>query len=176
MRMLTESHWLKLKEYLRLSEDPKDIIVELALHTGARVSEIIRLRRKDFRGNKVSITASKGSNNRVIDISPDLRLKISLLDFTSEQTIIELATKSKSPASKKRIIHRHIDFLTLWLLGESYSMHCLRHTIFSMLYKKTGDIHLVQQWAGHRSLASTLKYMHIDQIEKADKYIKQLMG
>jgi len=176
MRMLTDDHWDKLREYLRLSDDPKDIIVELALHTGARVSEIIRLKRKDFRGNKVFIKASKGSNDRALEINSDLRLKISLLDFTAEQTIIQLATKSKSPASKKRIIHRHIDFLTLWLLGESYSMHCLRHTIFSMLYRKTGDIHLVQQWAGHRSLASTLKYMHINQIEKADQIIKSILG
>lgn len=176
MRMLEHEHWVKLKEYLRLSSDPKDIIVELALHTGARVSELIRLTRSNFRGGKVYIKASKNSKDRAVTINEDLFLKIKLLDLKAEDRLVSLFTKTKNHGSIRRMIHRHVDFLTYWLTGEAYSMHCLRHTIFSMLYRQTGDIYLVKQWAGHKSLASTLEYVHVNQIERAEEILSKVLG
>ena len=176
MRVLTDEHWHKLKEYLRLSEDPKDILVELALHTGARVSEVIRLKRENFRGDMVTIKSSKNSNDRRVQINEDLMLKVKLLDLTPKQTIFSLVSKSKGEKSMNYTMHRHVTTLTEWLLGEKYSMHALRHTILTMLYRRSGDVYLVMQWAGHKSINSTLKYMHYCQRENADMMIGDLLS
>ena len=175
MRVLTDDHWAQLKEYLRLSEDPKDLFVELGLHTGARISELLRLNKSNFRGGKVHIKASKSSENRTVKLNEDLMTKIKLLDLTPKQELITLATKSKNRTSQRYIIHRHMSELTNWLLGESYSMHCLRHTILTLLYRRCGDVYLVQQWAGHKSIQSTLKYKHHCRKEEADMMIDQMM-
>lgn len=175
MRIIPDDQWTKLKEYLRRSEDPKDLIIEIAMHTGARVSEVLRLKRKNFRGDKVHIKASKNSENRSVAITEDLMLKVKLLDLQPWQELISLATKSKNRNSQRFIIHRHMSELTNWLLKEPYSMHCLRHTILTLLYRRCGDIYMVKQWAGHKSINSTLRYMHHCQKDKADMLIADLM-
>lgn len=176
MRVLTDEHWSALKEHLRLSGDPKDILVELAMHTGARVSEILGLTRSNFRGDKVHIKGTKGSMDRTVHINEDLMTKVKLLDLGPKDTIVSLCTKASNLNTQRRILHRHISEMTNWLLGETYSMHTLRHTILTLLYRKSGDIYLVKQWAGHRAISSTLQYMHHCQKEKADMMVSELMN
>lgn len=42
------------------------------------------------------------------------------------------------------------------------SPHTLRHTFATSLYRRTGDVRLVQRALGHRAIASTLVYAHAD--------------
>ena len=43
------------------------------------------------------------------------------------------------------------------------SLHALRHTLATGLYRRTGDLALVQAALGHRSIASTLIYARVDE-------------
>ena len=42
------------------------------------------------------------------------------------------------------------------------TVHSLRHRFAIRLYQRTGDIYLVQQALGHRSIASTTVYARVD--------------
>ena len=48
------------------------------------------------------------------------------------------------------------------------SAHSFRHGFAMRLYRKTGDIHLVQQALGHRSIVSTLVYARSDRSRLAE--------
>jgi integrase/recombinase XerC len=43
-------------------------------------------------------------------------------------------------------------------VGVSASVHSLRHTFATRLYRKTGDLHLVQKALGHRQITTTEIY------------------
>jgi hypothetical protein len=44
-----------------------------------------------------------------------------------------------------------------------------------MLYEVTKDIMLVKQWAGHKSLSSTLVYMQVDLRDKANDIVAKML-
>jgi site-specific recombinase XerD len=52
----------------------------------------------------------------------------------------------------------------LWFAGvdESYSPHSTRHAVGFILYGKTKDVRLVQEFLGHTSLTSTQIYTAVD--------------
>ncbi len=66
-----------------------------------------------------------------------------------------------------RISIRHVQRrVALWLeragVNRRATVHSLRHRFAIRLYQRTGDIYLVQQALGHRSIASTTVYASAD--------------
>ena len=45
--------------------------------------------------------------------------------------------------------------------GITASVHSLRHTFATRLYRKTGDLHLVQRALGHRQITTTEIYAKV---------------
>ena len=43
-----------------------------------------------------------------------------------------------------------------------FSIHSLRHTFATRLYRKTGDLYLVQRALGHRQITTTEIYAKVD--------------
>jgi integrase len=71
--------------------------------------------------------------------------------------------------SRRRALCRRFHRLTQSLLGRRVNLHCLRHTSFSRLYAATKDLLLVKEWAGHKSIQSTLVYMTLENLAEANK-------
>ena len=46
---------------------------------------------------------------------------------------------------------------------ERGTLHSLRHTFISRAANNGTAIHLVSKWAGHSDLATTLKYLHVNE-------------
>ena len=46
-------------------------------------------------------------------------------------------------------------------IDRQVSIHSLRHTFAGRLYKKTGDLHLVQRALGHRQTTTTEVYARV---------------
>ena len=46
---------------------------------------------------------------------------------------------------------------------EHGTLHSLRHTFISRAANNGAAIHLVSKWAGHSDLATTLKYLHVNE-------------
>ena len=64
-----------------------------------------------------------------------------------------------------RLSTRHVQRrIKLWLdragVTRHATVHSLRHRFAMKLYEHTGDIYLVQQALGHRSITSTTVYAH----------------
>lgn len=77
---------------------------------------------------------------------------------------------------RERVGHRHVQRrLREWFMRigieRDLSPHSLRHSFATSLYRRTGDIVLVQAALGHRSLMSTLVYARTD-----DARLKSVLG
>lgn len=149
-KYLLESEEKELRRVLKLFEgkEPRDTaLIELALSTGARASEVLSIKGADLEpeNQTVFIKGLKGSNDREIPVRSHLFSRLNSLSTGSEDFVFKI--------SYPRLVQ-------IWL---SYrpcpkKFHSLRHTFALNLYKKTKDIRLVQVALGHRSIQNTMIY------------------
>ncbi len=136
-----------LKKYI-LSDRRNCLLIYLAMHTGARATEILNLKKEDLNvyDQSVFIHGIKGSNDREIPL-PEW-----LFDFVEDYS-------KTTPGDELFDISYH----RLRQIWEHYrpvkkKFHCLRHTFAIRLYKKVKDIRLLQIALGHRNITNTMIY------------------
>lgn len=140
------AHLRNLVRRMRLSDTRNCLLLEVAMATGARASEILNITAEDLNptDRSVFIRGLKGSNDR------ELPLKRGLFR----------AIKNHCPNSGKIF---PISYARLWQIWENYrpaekSFKSLRHTFAMRVYAKTKDIRLVKAALGHRKIENTLVY------------------
>lgn len=166
MKRLTDSEARTLNRHLLNSIDPRDVFIQLLFETGARVSETLNLGPQDLVGASLAIAPLKNSLPRQVTLSSNLQAK--LRSLTKDRWSDSFSPGSTTD-SRRRVLARHFAALTKTILGRSVNLHALRHTAFSRLYAATKDLLLVKQWAGHRSVSSTMVYMRLDHAEEANR-------
>lgn len=176
MKLLTTAEAKTLYGYLKSSIDPKDVFLQILFETGARVSESLTLSATHLVGYSLGIDPLKGSGPRKVTVSPNLAAKLAHLP--ADRWARSLSPAGGTPptnASLKRGLCRHFHALSQRLLHRRVNLHTLRHTAFMRLYLATKDLLLVKQWAGHRSIGSTMAYMHEDRGAMADATANSLL-
>lgn len=140
LEWLLDSHWD--------SDRRNCTLLNLALNTGARATELLLLTTKDLNtyDKSLFIRGIKGSNDREIPLRDRL--------FDHLQTLTpEAGTGRLFPISYNRLRQ-------IWELYRPTpkTFHSLRHTFAIRLYQKTRDIRLVQVALGHRNITNTMIY------------------
>ena len=141
------------------------LMIALALETGMRVGDLINLRFEDIEldTGRTHIKMGKGAKDRVLFIRAEiLSALIDLadrMDRKPEGLVFTILTGGPVQAqylrrmigaqAKKAGIAKRVHF------------HLLRHTYLTRLYARTKDIRLVQEVAGHASIATTMIYTHV---------------
>lgn len=123
-------------------------LLELALRTGGRATELLNLTTADLNAydQSVLIRGIKGSNDREIPLSTD---------YFSKLHRFALAAKGS------RLFD--IGYHRLHQIWDNYrpvpkKFHALRHTFAIELFRKTKDLRLVQVALGHRNIMNTMIY------------------
>lgn len=137
-----------LKDHLL--NDPRNCgLLLLALHTGARASELLLTKLDDLNTHEetIFIRGLKGSNDRELPL-PSWLFK-SLQQITGPKSSLDLLF----PITYNRLRQ-------IWELYRPIpkKFHSLRHTFAIRLYKKTRDLRLVQFALGHRNITNTMIY------------------
>ena len=157
-----------LKRHLLIS--PRDwMIIDLALSTGLRVSEISNLKEKDiFIGNnefELIVTRGKGNKRRTVYFDPSLKAhlkKYIVWKHSSGKTEEYLFFSKHNPRmcveSLERVFNKLRDIAGL---PPHLSFHSQRHSYATWLYSKTKDLRLVQKQLGHSSPVITALYADI---------------
>lgn len=148
-------------------------MVTILLNCGVRLQELVNMNISDidFENNKLNVIG-KGNKERTIylnkacvkaiksylEVRPRDNIKYSSRDalFLSEQ--------------KQRISRRTVQYIVkqeLELAGiekaKTYSVHKLRHTAATLMYKYGNvDIRALQELLGHESISTTEIYTHVD--------------
>jgi integrase len=129
--------------------------------TAVRIGEALNVQWTDidYERRTVYIRAEKGSNSRLIPLSPELIGKIKTLPnnkntiFTTREhglnnTLVELRKRVANKTGDKRLLKIHF--------------HTFRHWKATMEYHKTKDIIHVKTLLGHKAITSTMIYINIE--------------
>jgi integrase/recombinase XerC len=143
------------------------LLILLALHTGARASELLLIRRQDINEAEESVflRGLKGSNDREIPLPTWVYKHLSRWLHEPTATV----------RSERIFAMSYSRLRQVWDLYRPVpkTFHALRHTFAIELYKKTRDIRLVQVALGHRSIMNTMIYA--DYVYSIEELRKQLL-
>ncbi len=139
-------------------------IIVVAMHTGMRRGEILRLRWQDvdFKGNKIDVVSGTGGHtknyeSRVIPMNGFLRdvlrkhprhIDSPYVFFASNgQPFADVDTSFATALRRSGLQH--------------FRFHDLRHTFASWLVMGGVDLRTVQELLGHKDIRMTMRYSHL---------------
>ena len=156
------------------------LIIELALGTGLRVSEMTNLKVSDVHlgkgQNSLIVRNGKGGKDRVVAFSSALKNQISdYLDYRMSQSPYLFHSERGEQMTRFGIGRVFKNIAKIAGIAEYHSIHSLRHTYATNMYKASDyNLRLVQKQLGHSSITTTSVYSDViskdleDALEKLD--------
>jgi site-specific recombinase XerD len=144
-------------------------IITLFLNCGLRLSELVGIDLGDIKGDALTVRG-KGNKERAVYLNKACEASISdYMDIRFDMDVPKecralFISQRKSRISKRTVQHIVDKYLEkAELTGENYSVHKLRHTAATLMYKYGNvDIRTLQQILGHESVSTTEIYTHVD--------------
>lgn len=143
------------------------LIVELALGTGLRVSEMASLKVGDLHlgkgQNSLIVRNGKGGKDRVVAFSSTLKSLISsYLEYRISESPYLFHSERGDQMTRFGIGRVFKTIAGKAGIAEHHSVHSLRHTYATNLYKASGyNLRLVQKQLGHSSITTTSVYSDV---------------
>jgi integrase len=130
------------------------LMLTLMLYTGCRSCELLRLRPRDFHGERVSITAAKGSNDRDVwlpaAVIAQVNQYIQSAALRPDDLLFPITTRQF-----RRIWDQ-------WRPNPNKGTHAIRHTVGGALYLNSKDLLAVKYVLGHKNIQNTMVYLDIE--------------
>ena len=150
------------------------MLVNLALYSGLRVSEIAKLKIKDLHLDKVKdhyLFVRNGKRKKPRDVYLDKEIVKDLKRYVSyKKKVLKESVDPEAPLLTGRA-GKHSTTTTLNIsfkkaiketgLNPRYSIHSARHTYGTHLYHKTKNLRYVQKQLGHSNIMMTSLYADI---------------
>ena len=152
----------------------------LGVSTGGRISELLSLQIGDVYQNGTAVTdllydksiVKGGEVSRAVPVNTDGRNAIADLMTWHREHFGRITAKrplfpSRNGQGKHRMTRRAAHnvlksaFMTAGLNGH-LATHSLRKSFAQRLYEQTGDVFTVQEMLGHKSIATTQKYLGVN--------------
>lgn len=136
-------------------------IIAIALATGLRKNDVLRLRRNsvDFQNDLIRIVQEKGKRPLTLPLSPEAR------------QILEQVPDNDTPffwVSAKTGEPYHHDWRKTWEkakkmagIDPAFTFHGLRHTRGTVIYNATRDLRMTKELLGHSQQRTTERYAHV---------------
>ncbi|MGX9346393.1 tyrosine-type recombinase/integrase [Microbacterium sp. KNMS] len=128
-------------------------LVMLGRYGCLRLSEMTRAHMRDRDGDRLRVLG-KGGKERIVYLNDPLLAALKQIErelprgyYFPGETDGHLHTQS---------VHKIVKRVTGW------NPHALRHAGATAAYRATGDLRAVQEMLGHASLATTQRYLHLD--------------
>ena len=145
-------------------------IISLFLSTGIRMDELIKINIEDINFNDNSINiVGKGNKQRKVYFSNYCKAKLlRYIEFRNKNKknlkqnalFINLQHKRVGKDCIRSICKKAYRLMDLEKYG--YTVHSLRHTAATIMYKHTNcDILLLKEFLGHERITTTMIYTHI---------------
>ncbi len=138
--------------------------IELAVATGLRISDVVRLRWAQVRRDAGIILVDDRTKTGNEYTVPILELAEEVLSRQAEERDedgLVFHSPSGGPLSKGNLQNRIRQARTYARLPKNISFHSLRHTFAMWRLMQTGNIRLVSVLLGHTTLDQTQNYAHV---------------
>lgn len=140
-------------------------MVRLMLEAGLRVGEVVALKpdHLDMTTCQLLVREGKGAKDRALWVSDDLRDLIGewLPRRPESEWLFPTRTGGKVLTRYMRAMVKRTARKARIGEAERVSPHTLRHTFATDLYRRTGNLRLVQKALGHASIQTTQLYTHL---------------
>lgn len=144
-------------------------IIIIFLNCGLRISELVAININHIRDNDTLVVRGKGNKDRTIYLNAACLYAINrYLTVRSQPSPDDpnaLFISMRGTRLSRKTIHVMLKkyFLKAGLDAEKYSAHKLRHTAATLMYRHGHvDIRALQSILGHKSIATTEIYTHVD--------------
>lgn len=144
-------------------------IIMLFLNCGLRLSELIGINISNIKEDTLTVIG-KGNKERTVYLNEScleaindyLEVRIEPEDEDKDALFISGKRKRISQKAVQSFLKKYL--LEAELTEKKYTVHKLRHTSATLLYKHGKvDIRVLQQILGHKSVATTQIYTHVDE-------------
>lgn len=156
-------------------ENARDLaILTLLYGAGLRVSEGLRLQKRDLPLGRELRIRGKGNKERIVPLLPIIRTRIddylALMPFSLSSDDFIFRAK-RGGALSARMVAKTVENLRHQLgLPATATPHALRHSFASHLLAEGGDLRAIQELLGHSSLSTTQVYTKLDEARLLDVY------
>lgn len=177
-------HYLSLEQSIELlnavdgpDQERDRCILTLFLNCGMRLSELVGINISDVIHNNSTIRIlGKGNKERIVYLNQacleaiDSYLAVRPKDGVIDRNALFLSNRKTriSPKTVQFLVKKYLD--KIGLSGPGYSVHKLRHTAATLMYRYGNvDIRVLQDILGHANLGTTEIYTHTSssQMEEA---------
>jgi site-specific recombinase XerD len=141
-------------------------VLTTAYGAGLRVSEIVHLQSRHIDADRMSIRVEqgKGSKDRYVPLSPLLlrSLRRYWNQFRPARPWLFVGTARSDrpmPRSTAQLMYR--DARLRAGINKPGGIHLLRHAYATHHLEHGTDLYTIQRWLGHRSIRSTMRYLHL---------------
>jgi site-specific recombinase XerD len=155
-------------------EGRKPVLLSVLYAAGLRASEAcgLRWRNLEARGDAGQILIhGKGGRTRVVLLPPGVWSQLTRMRGTATLDAPAFASRSGKPLERSRVARIVKDACNRAGLAANVSTHWLRHAHASHALDRGAPIHLVQATLGHRSVATTSRYLHARPCESSAGYL-----
>jgi len=169
--------WTETERRVVLDQAPMQLRVPIALamFTGLRKGDVLRLTKAAIRNGKIWRRTSKTGQEVSIPIHPDLAHLLAAAPAHDAVTIA--ATTNGTPWTTSGFNSTFIKAIARLgqqgLVGDGLTFHGLRHTVGTLLIEAGADIDTVRRWLGQKTLAMAI---HHSETADASAKMQQLIG
>jgi integrase/recombinase XerD len=150
------------------------VLLSVLYAAGLRVSEACGLRWRNLqtRGDAGQIVIhGKGGRTRVVFLPPGVWGQLAPLKGTASLDAPVFASRSGKPLERSRVTRIVREASRRAGIIANVSSHWLRHAHASHALDRGAPIHLVEATLGHRSVATTSRYLHARPGESSAGYL-----
>lgn len=153
-----------MKRSLKEKNERNYVLLMTGLYTALRISDILKIKVGDIKGDHINVREKKTSKFRRIYLHNDL--KKALKSYTTDKPPYEYLFKSRQQGNKP--ITRAMAYVILREIAEEFGLdsigtHSLRKTFGYWTYKETKDVAGLQKLFNHSYPEETLRYIGIEQ-------------
>lgn len=149
------------------------LLFEIGINTGLRISDMIRLRKKNVCGEWIEMVEQKTGKTTRIPLNMTIREIIQ--DRCRDKDMDDLLFPSRmetgdgtvqTPITRRTAYNDIRAIADKFGLGDYIGCHTLRKTFGYWHYKKNKDLEILRQWFNHSNQTVTRRYIGIDEDER----------
>ncbi len=176
----TDEQWQAILRVAREQTIRNRMMLSLAYDAGLRREELCALRTDDldpaYRTVRIRAETTKGRRERVVAYSAATAQLLQA--YLAHRLSI---SRARGPLFLSESPRNRAEPITLWTWSKvvrsiavranipQFSTHTLRHLCLTDLARSGWELHAIATFAGHRSLTTTLQYIHLSGRDLADK-------
>lgn len=149
------------------------LLFEIGINTGLRISDMIRLRKKNVCGEWIETVEKKTGKTTRIPLNVRIReiIQDRCRDMEPEDYLFPSRKKREKGSIQQPMTRRNAyndirRIATMFSLGDHIGCHTLRKTFGYWHYKQNKDLEILRQWFNHTSQMVTLRYIGMDEDER----------